>query len=81
MKDKYTKLKDYFGFTDIPEVYETASDFEKCVLLLRLGGLSYGQIQTQLGNPSKKQIREVLLKWAPELIDLNLTSYRSKLWN
>jgi len=51
--------------------YENASDEEKCIILLRQSGLSYGDIQVKLGNPSKKKIRQVLLKWNPSLIDID----------
>lgn len=67
----YKQLKDFFGFDDLPSNYNEASDFEKCILILRSNGFSYGSIQLKLGNPSKKQIRSVLLKWAPELIDIH----------
>ena len=56
----------------IESINVAAAWFEKCVLLLRLNGFSYGNIQLRLGNPPKKEIREVLLKWAPELIDIDL---------
>lgn len=72
MEQKYKQIRDFFGFNDIPEKYDSATWFEKCVLLLRLNGFSYGNIQLRLGNPPKKEIREVLLKWAPELIDIDL---------
>ena len=62
MEQKYKQIRDFFGL----------NEFEKCVLLLRLNGFSYGNIQLRLGNPPKKEIREVLLKWAPELIDVDL---------
>lgn len=72
MEQKYKQIRDFFGLNDIPEKYNSATWFEKCVLLLRLNGFSYGNIQLRLGNPPKKEIREVLLKWAPELIDIDL---------
>jgi hypothetical protein len=36
---------------------------------MRRLGWDYGQIQKPLGMPSKKDIRNALLKWAPHLID------------
>ena len=38
------------------------------ILELREEGYNYSGIQKKLGNPSKKYIRSVLLKHAPELI-------------
>lgn len=49
--------------------YPEASDFDKCVILLRSYKLPYGQISSKIGSPSKKAIRASLLKWAPELIE------------
>lgn len=49
--------------------YSEASDFDKCVILLRTFKFTYGQISAKLGSPSKKSIRESLLKWSPELIE------------
>lgn len=56
-------------FEDISEKYPNANAFEKCVIGLRTKGWTYGQIQSKLGMPAKKQLRAVLLKWAPDLID------------
>ena len=55
--------------TEILSNYPTANDFDKCVLLLRTYKLTYGQISSKLGSPSKKAIRASLIKWAPELIE------------
>ena len=49
--------------------YPEATDFDKCVILLRYMKLTYGQISSKMGSPSKKAIRASLLKWAPELIE------------
>ena len=49
--------------------YPNASDFDKCVILLRTYKLTYSQISSKLGSPSKKTIRECLLKHAPNLIE------------
>ncbi len=68
------KIKsEYSNSTPSPESiiinYSEASDFDKCVILLRSYKLPYGQISSKLGSPSKKAIRASLLKWAPELIE------------
>ena len=54
---------------DIINNYTDASDFDKCVILLRSYKMTYGQISVKMGSPSKKTIRASLLKWAPELIE------------
>ena len=54
---------------EILSKYPEANDFDKCVLLLRSYKLTYGQISSKMGSPSKKAIRASLLKWAPELIE------------
>lgn len=46
---------------------------EAIVLFLRRDNRTYGNIQKKLGNPSKKWIREVLLKYEPSLV--NIQSY------
>ena len=40
--------------------YSEATDFDKCVILLRSMKLTYGQISSKMGSPSKKAIREKL---------------------
>lgn len=62
---------------DIINNYTDASDFDKCVILLRSYKMTYGQISAKMGSPSKKIIRASLLKWAPELIEEDCN--RSKL--
>ena len=49
--------------------YPEAIDFDKCIILLRSMKLTYGQISSKMGSPSKKAIRESLLKFTPELIE------------
>ena len=66
-----------FHFGEL-EGYEDAEPGEKCVILLRKKGTPYGGIQHWMGNPSKKWIRQVLLKWAPELIDLDCNHNKLK---
>lgn len=47
---------------DIINNYTDASDFDKCVILLRSYKMTYGQISAKMGSPSKKTIRASLLK-------------------
>ena len=49
--------------------YPEATDFDKCIILLRSYKWTYGQISVKLGSPSKRSIRDSLLKWAPDLIE------------
>lgn len=72
----YSKFLDKFKIEfreqnpdEILNKYSDASDFDKCVILLRSYKYTYGQISSKLGSPSKKSIRESLLKYAPELIE------------
>ena len=55
--------------TEILSNYPEANDFDKCILLLRSYKWTYGQISSKIGSPSKRTIRESLMKWAPELIE------------
>lgn len=50
---------------------------ETICINLRKAGFTYGDIQKRLGNPSKKWIRQTLLKYAPELIN-NSVSKQNK---
>lgn len=43
------------------------TDLQRRIIELRKDGLSYLAIQLQLGNPSKKFIKETLREYAPEL--------------
>lgn len=43
------------------------SELEEKIIKLREEGLTYRAIQLKLGNPSKKFIKETLLKYKPEL--------------
>jgi len=54
---------------ELKEIYPKATEFELKILFLREDGLEYRAIQIALGNPSKKQIRKVLLKYNPDLIE------------
>ena len=61
-------------YKDLIDPYKDASDLEKAILALRNNSYSYCEIQKALGNPSKKFIRQTLLKYDPELIDID-TNY------
>lgn len=72
---------------DISAQYPECTDFEKCVIALRLKGWTYGDIQKKLGMPPKKQISSILKKWAPETIDnskekeVKISKWESELYN
>lgn len=57
---------------DISKEFPNANGFEKSVIAMRQKGWTYEEIQKKLGMPSKKSIRNVLLKWSPDLIDNSL---------
>ena len=63
-------------YKDIIIQYKDASDLEKAILALRNNSYSYAEIQKALGNPSKKFIRQVLLKYDPELIDIDTNFHK-----
>ena len=63
-------------YKDIIIQYKDASDLEKAILALRNNSYSYAEIQKALGNPSKKIIRQVLLKYDPELIDIDTNFHK-----
>lgn len=44
------------------------TELQEKIIELRKDGLTYAGIQTKLGNPSKKFIRETLLEFAPKLV-------------
>lgn len=56
--------------------YKDASNLEKAILALRNNSYSYAKIQKALGNPSKKFIRQVLLKYDPELINIDTNFHK-----
>ena len=72
---------------DISNDYPECNGLEKCVISMRKQGWSYAEIQSKLGMPPKKKIREILLKWAPELIDnsiqkiIKVSNYEATLYN
>ena len=63
-------------YKDIIIQYKDASDLEKAILAFRNNSYSYAEIQKALGNPSKKFIRQVLLKYDPELIDIDTNFHK-----
>ena len=63
-------------YKDIIIQYKDASDLEKAILALRNNSYSYAEIQKALGNPSKKFIRQVLLKYDQELIDIDTNFHK-----
>lgn len=42
---------------------------EACVVFMRREQYTFAEIQHWLGNPSKKWIREVMLKYIPEYVE------------
>lgn len=54
---------------DLDQFPEIPDKMERLCVILRMEGRSYQYIQKCLGNPSKKWIRKVLLKWAPDTIE------------
>lgn len=48
--------------TEILSNYSTANDFDKCIILLRTYKLTYGQISSKIGSPSKRAIRASLMQ-------------------
>lgn len=55
----------YYDLDGFPEIIDK---MERLCVILRNEGCTYTQIQRFLGNPSKKWIRQTLLKWAPDLV-------------
>ena len=51
------------------------NELETKIIELRKEGLTYRAIQLKLGNPSKKFIRETLLKYEPDLVGDVVTNY------
>lgn len=86
---KYNELISgfYKCCNDVTAQYPECSDFEKCVISLRLNGWTYGSIQKKLGMPPKKEISQVLKTWAPELIDnskqkvIKINQFESEAYN
>lgn len=51
-------------------------DVEKCVIYMRMCGLSYGSIQYRLGMIPKKQIKAILNAYNPELINIDVNHHK-----
>ena len=52
----------------IKNEFDDISDLDAKIVILKEDFWSYGNIQLILGNPSKKYIRNVLLKYRPNLL-------------
>lgn len=74
----FQKLKIEYPNADYVNQFPEATDFDKCVILLRYNKLTYGQISVKLGSPSKRAIRESLLKFTPELIEEDCNKQKLK---
>lgn len=62
------RLEQNFGkFLDYPD----AEPLEKCIILLKRRKMTYKQIQNVLGNPSKEIIKSTILKYEPELLNVD----------
>ena len=62
------RLEQNFGkFLDYPD----AEPLEKCIILLKRRKMTYKQIQNILGNPSKEIIKSTILKYEPELLNVD----------
>lgn len=67
------RLEQNFGkFLDYPD----ASPLEKCILLLKRKNMTYKQIQSFLGNPSKEIIKSTILKYEPELLNIDCNHHK-----
>lgn len=67
------RLEQNFGkFLDYPD----AEPLEKCILLLKRRKMTYKQIQNVLGNPSKEIIKSTILKYEPELLNIDCNKYK-----
>lgn len=74
-EDKLKQFENRFGKITL----ENASIIEKCIILLKRNNFNYKQIQLQLGNPSRKFIRETILKYEPGLLEDNSSSQKSNI--
>ena len=67
------RLEQNFGkFLDYPD----AEPLEKCILLLKRRKMTYKQIQNVLGNPSKEIIKSTILKYEPELLNIDCNKHK-----
>lgn len=68
-KYEYTNMN--FDKEELDKVkyrFEDISDLDAKIIYLREDDYLYKQIQLMLGNPSKKYIRSVLMKYVPQLL-------------
>lgn len=73
------KLNFLQGWEIIANEMPNSTEFEQAVILLRQNNVSYANIQSYLGNPSKKVIRQILLKWKPELIEKEIAQTKKQI--
>ena len=67
------RLEQNFGkFLDYPD----AEPLEKCIILLKRRKMTYKQIQSILGNPSRSIIRSTILKYEPELLNIDCNQHK-----
>lgn len=59
----------YINTTEYKSQFPGITDLEIAILQLKKEGNTYNQIQSLTGNPSKKIIRETLLKYSPNLLN------------
>lgn len=65
----------YLYGDQIDQVYSEFPDIDEksCIIIaMRMANQSYGNIQKALGMPPKREIRNTLLKYKPELIDIKV---------
>lgn len=68
---KYKYINMNFNKEELDKVkyrFEDISDLDAKIIYLREDDYLYKQIQLMLGNPSKKYIRSVLMKYVPQLL-------------
>lgn len=73
------KLNFLQGWETIANEMPNSDEFEQAVILLRQNNATYSTIQSYLGNPSKKVIRKVLLKWRPDLIEKEVVQVKKQI--
>lgn len=67
------RLEQTFGkFLDYPD----AEPLEKCIILLKRQKMTYKQIQKILGNPSKEIIKAAILKYEPDLLNIDCNHHK-----
>lgn len=68
-KDANSIWNNLAWYHDLDAFPEITDKMERLCVILRNEGHTYTYIQRCLGNPSKKWIRQTLLKYAPDLIE------------